>query len=39
VYAAIGKPRLGLYFTLVGAPILIGGFLVDHGIVAGQHRP
>ena len=36
VYAAIGKPRLGLYFTLVGAPILIGGFLavVDHGIVA-----
>lgn len=33
---AVGKPRLGLYFTLVGAPILIGGFLavVDHGIVA-----
>lgn len=36
VYAAIGRPRLALYFSLIGAPILIGGFLavVDRGIVA-----
>ncbi len=36
LYAAIGKPRLGLYFNLVGTPILIGGFLlfVHRGIIA-----
>lgn len=36
LYAAIGKPRLGIYFNLVGAPILIGGFLLfaDRGINA-----
>jgi PST family polysaccharide transporter len=36
LFNAIGKPRLGLYFNLMGAPILIGGFLlvVDRGIAA-----
>lgn len=36
LYNAIGKPRLGLYFSLVFVPILIGGFVlfVDRGIVA-----
>lgn len=36
LYAAVGKPRLGLYFNLAGAPILIGGFLlvVDRGVAA-----
>lgn len=36
LYAAIGKPRLGLWFGLIWTPILIGGFLavVDRGIVA-----
>ena len=36
LYAAMGRPRLGLYFNLVGAPVLIGGFLlvVGKGIVA-----
>jgi PST family polysaccharide transporter len=36
IFAAIGKPRLGMYFNLVGAPVLIGGFLAvaDRGIVA-----
>ena len=35
LFNAIGKPKLGLYFNLVGAPILIIGFLavVSHGIV------
>ena len=36
LYAAMGKPRLGLYFNLVGAPILFAGFLIaiPYGIVA-----
>lgn len=36
LFSAVGKPRLGLYFNLAGAPILIGGFLlfVDHGVAA-----
>jgi PST family polysaccharide transporter len=36
LFNAIGKPRLGLYFNLGGAPILIGGFLlvIDRGITA-----
>lgn len=36
LYNAIGKPRLGLYFSLVFVPILIGGFIavVKHGVVA-----
>lgn len=36
LYAAVGRPRLGIYFNLVGAPVLIGGFLlaVDHGVAA-----
>jgi lipopolysaccharide exporter len=36
LYNAIGKPKLGLYFTLGAAPILITGLLVavPHGIVA-----
>ncbi len=36
LYNAINKPRLGLYFNLMGTPILIGGFLlvVNHGIAA-----
>lgn len=35
LFNAIGKPRLGLYFNLIGAPILILGFLlvVHKGIV------
>jgi PST family polysaccharide transporter len=36
LYNAINKPRLGLYFNLMGTPILIGGFLyfVHDGIAA-----
>jgi PST family polysaccharide transporter len=36
LYNAINKPRLGLYFNLLGTPILIGGFLlfVHDGIAA-----
>jgi lipopolysaccharide exporter len=36
LYNAIGKPKLGLYFTMGAAPILITGLLiaVPHGIVA-----
>jgi PST family polysaccharide transporter len=36
LYNAINKPRLGLYFNLMGTPILIGGFLlvVHRGIAA-----
>ena len=36
LFAAVGKPRLGLYFGLVFVPILMGGFIavVDRGIVA-----
>ena len=36
LYNAVGKPRLGLYFGLIGTPILMGGFLlvVDRGIAA-----
>jgi lipopolysaccharide exporter len=36
LYNAINKPRLGLYFNLMGTPILIGGFLlfVHDGITA-----
>lgn len=36
LYNALGKPRLGLYFSLIFVPILIGGFVifVDRGIVA-----
>lgn len=36
LFSAVGKPRLGLYFNLAGAPILITGFLlfVDHGVAA-----
>ena len=35
LFNAIGKPRLGLYFNLIGAPILIVGLLlvVHNGIV------
>jgi PST family polysaccharide transporter len=35
LYAAMGKPKLGLYFNLVGTPILLGGFWLvrDRGIV------
>ena len=36
LFPAIGKPKLGLYFQLVGAPIIVTGFLlfVDRGIEA-----
>ncbi|MEZ5322468.1 MAG: oligosaccharide flippase family protein [Microthrixaceae bacterium] len=36
LYAAIGKPRLGLYFNLVFAPVLVAGFVavVGRGVVA-----
>lgn len=36
LYAAIGKPRLGLYFSLLFVPVLMGGFLlfVDRGVIA-----
>ena len=36
LFPAIGKPKLGLYFQLVGAPILVTGFLlfVGRGIEA-----
>ncbi|MFN8052994.1 MAG: oligosaccharide flippase family protein [Acidimicrobiales bacterium] len=36
LFAAIGKPRLGLYFQLVFVPVLVGGFIlfVSHGITA-----
>ncbi|HKY15108.1 MAG TPA: lipopolysaccharide biosynthesis protein [Microthrixaceae bacterium] len=36
LFNAIGKPHLGLYFNLIGAPILIGAFLLvaDDGIDA-----
>ena len=32
----MGKPRLGLYFSLIFVPILLGGFLlfIDRGVVA-----
>ena len=36
LFNAMGKPKIGLYFALLGTPILIIGFLlvVDQGIVA-----
>ena len=36
LFNAVGKPKLGLLFNLIGTPILIGGFLIaaPHGIVA-----
>ena len=36
LFTAMGKPRLGLYFSLMFVPILIGGFLlfVDRGVIA-----
>jgi PST family polysaccharide transporter len=36
LYNAIGRPKLGLLFNLIGTPILITGFIlaVPHGIVA-----
>lgn len=36
LFNAVGRPKLGLLFNLIGTPILIGGFLlvVDRGIVA-----
>ena len=36
LFNAMGKPRLGLYFSLIFVPILMGGFLlvVDRGVIA-----
>jgi len=36
LYNAIGRPKLGLLFNMIGTPILITGFIiaVPHGIVA-----
>ena len=36
LFNAMGKPRLGLYFSLIFVPILLGGFLlfIDRGVVA-----
>lgn len=35
IYAAIGKPRLGMYFSMAFLPLLFGGFAfaISHGIV------